>query len=130
MNIGEHRHCCATLISKYKDFYGKKPIVSVTYENESISIKTISPYIKCVLRLSCVVHEVCFWISCSIKKNPTIRISIFQSQNIYFLCYGSQEVQSTEQGSWTEPTPARTSVTAERFLERVHAKNAWYNNKK
>ena len=56
MNIGEHRHCCATLISKYKDFYGKKPIVSVTYENESISIKTILPYIKCVLRLSCVVH--------------------------------------------------------------------------
>ena len=29
---------------------GKKPIVSVTYENERISIK------KCVLRLSCVVH--------------------------------------------------------------------------
>ena len=29
---------------------GKKPIVSVTYENESL------PYLKCVLRLSCVVH--------------------------------------------------------------------------
>ena len=36
---------------------GKKPIVSVTYENERISIKKNSlPYIKCVLRLSCVVH--------------------------------------------------------------------------
>ena len=34
---------------------GKKPIVSVTYENERISIKNSSPYIKCVLRLSCVV---------------------------------------------------------------------------
>ena len=34
----------------------KKPIVSVTYENESISIKNRLPYIKCVLRLSCVVH--------------------------------------------------------------------------
>ena len=36
---------------------GKKPIVSVTYENERISIKNSLPYIKCVLRLSCVVHE-------------------------------------------------------------------------
>ena len=35
---------------------GKKPIVSVTYENERISIKNSSPYVKCVLRLSRVVH--------------------------------------------------------------------------
>ena len=31
---------------------GKKPIVSVSYENERISIKNI----KCVLRLSWVIH--------------------------------------------------------------------------
>ena len=35
---------------------GKKPIVSVTYENERISIKNSLPYIKCVLHLSCGVH--------------------------------------------------------------------------
>ena len=35
---------------------GKKPIVSVTYENERISIKNSLPYLKGVLRLSCVVH--------------------------------------------------------------------------
>ena len=35
---------------------GKKPIFSVTYENERISIKNCLPYLKCVLRLSCVVH--------------------------------------------------------------------------
>ena len=36
---------------------GKKPIVSVTYENERISIKNSLPYLKCVLRrLSCVVR--------------------------------------------------------------------------
>ena len=35
---------------------GRKPIVSVTYENERISIKNSLPYLKCVLRLSCVVH--------------------------------------------------------------------------
>ena len=35
---------------------GKKPIVSVTYENERISIKNSLPYLKCVLRVSCVVH--------------------------------------------------------------------------
>ena len=36
MSIGEHRHCCVTLISKGKDLYGKRPIVSVTYENFSL----------------------------------------------------------------------------------------------
>ena len=35
---------------------GKKPIVSVAYENERISIKNCLPYLKCVLRLSRVVH--------------------------------------------------------------------------
>ena len=35
---------------------GKKPIISVSYENERISIKNSLPYSKCVLRLSCVVH--------------------------------------------------------------------------
>ena len=35
---------------------GKKHIVSVTYENERISIKNSLPYLKCVLRLSCVVY--------------------------------------------------------------------------
>ena len=35
---------------------GKKPIVPVTYENGRISIKNSFPYLKCVLRLSCVVH--------------------------------------------------------------------------
>ena len=35
---------------------GKKPIVSVTCENERISIKNSLPYLKCVLSLSCVVH--------------------------------------------------------------------------
>ena len=35
---------------------GKKPIVSVTYENERISIKNSLPYLKGVLRLSYVVH--------------------------------------------------------------------------
>ena len=35
---------------------GKKPIVSVTYENERISIKNSLPYIKCVLHLSFGVH--------------------------------------------------------------------------
>ena len=32
------------------------PIVSVTCENERISIKNSLPYLKCVLRLSYVVH--------------------------------------------------------------------------
>ena len=35
----------------------KKRTVSVTYENERTSIKNSLPCIKCVLYLSCVVHE-------------------------------------------------------------------------
>ena len=52
MGIGEHRH------SKYKDLYGKK-----TYRFRNLrkwkdfnKKKNSSPYLKCVLRLSCVVH--------------------------------------------------------------------------
>ena len=43
-------------IQNIRTCMGKKPIVSVTYENERISIKNSLPYLKCVLRLSCVVH--------------------------------------------------------------------------
>ena len=35
---------------------GKKRIISVTYENERISIKNSLPYLKCVLPLPCVVY--------------------------------------------------------------------------
>ena len=35
---------------------GKKTIGPVTYENQSMSIKSSFPYLKCVLRLSRVVH--------------------------------------------------------------------------
>ena len=35
---------------------GKKRIVSVTYENERISIKNRLPCLKRVLHLSCVIH--------------------------------------------------------------------------
>ena len=51
MSIGEHRLCCVTFC-----LFGEKPIVSVAYENERISIKIILPYRKCVLPLSRVVH--------------------------------------------------------------------------
>ena len=35
---------------------GKKPIFSITYDKERILIKNRLPYLRCVLRLSCVVH--------------------------------------------------------------------------
>ena len=54
----EHRRASALLrnIQNIRICMGKKPTVSVTYENERISIKNSSPYLKCVLHLSCVVH--------------------------------------------------------------------------
>ena len=62
---------------------GKKPIVSVTYENERISIKNGLPHLKCVLRLSCVVHGpiygrfMGFYVNgfLSIEKRPSAAIS-------------------------------------------------------
>ena len=51
----EHRRASASL----RNIRNMKPIVPVTYENERILIKPIKnslPYIKCVLRLSCVTH--------------------------------------------------------------------------
>ena len=54
----EHRRASALLrnIKNIRIFKGKKPNVSVTYENERISMKNSLPYLKCVLRLSFVVH--------------------------------------------------------------------------
>ena len=54
----KHRRTSALLrnIRNIRICMGKKPIVSVTYENERISIKNSLTYLKCVLRLSCVVH--------------------------------------------------------------------------
>ena len=54
----KHRRTSALLrnIPNIRICMGKKPIVSVTYENERISIKDSLPYLKSVLRLSCLVH--------------------------------------------------------------------------
>ena len=55
----EHRRPSALLrnIRSIRICAGKKKnIVSVTYENERISLKNSLPYLKCVSRLSCVVH--------------------------------------------------------------------------
>ena len=46
ISIGEHRRASALLrnIQNIRICMGKKPIVSVTYENERISIKNSLPY--------------------------------------------------------------------------------------
>ena len=53
-----HRRASALLrnIRNIRICMGKKPIASVTYENERISIKNSVLCIKCLLHLSCVVH--------------------------------------------------------------------------
>ena len=54
----EHRRTSALLhnIQNIRISMGKKLLLSVTYENERISIKNSLPYLKCVIRLSYVVH--------------------------------------------------------------------------
>ena len=50
---------------------GKKSIVSVTYGNETISRKNSLPYLKCVLRLSCMVHGPIYKMRENrLRKNP------------------------------------------------------------
>ena len=51
----QHRQASALLhnIQNIRIRMGKKPIVSVTYQNERISIENSLPYLKCVLRLLC-----------------------------------------------------------------------------
>ena len=48
---------------------GKKPFISVIYENERIPIKNSLPYIKCVLHFSCVVHAPIYdvFMSCTVN---------------------------------------------------------------
>ena len=50
-----HRRASVLLrnIQNIRICMGKKPIVSVTYENERISIKNSLPYLKCVTSLLC-----------------------------------------------------------------------------
>ena len=51
----EHQRASALLhnIQNIRICMGKKPIVSITYENERISIKNSLPYLKCVTSLLC-----------------------------------------------------------------------------
>ena len=60
---------------------GKKPIVSVTYENERISIKNSLPYLKCVLRLSCVVHGPIY------GRFIGFYVNVFSLQRLYINLY-------------------------------------------
>ena len=60
---------------------GKKPIVSVTDENERISIKNSLPYSKCVLRLSCVVHGPIYGRFMGFHVNGFL--------SLYFECYAT-----------------------------------------
>ena len=57
---------------------GKKPIVSVTYENERISIKNSLPYFKCVFRLSCVVHGPIYGRFMSFYVNGFLSLKVYQ----------------------------------------------------
>ena len=65
---------------------GKKPIVSLTYENERISIKKKNslPYLKCVLRLSCVVHGPDLWPFYGLLCKPVITVfSLYREKTVY-----------------------------------------------
>ena len=64
---------------------GKKPTVSVTYENERISIKNSLPYLKCVLRLSCacVVHGPNYGRFMGFYVNGFLSLLLYREKTVY-----------------------------------------------
>ena len=68
----EHQRALELLhnIQNIRICMGKKPIISVTYENEKISIKNSLLYLKCVLRLSCVVHGPIYSLNLHMERKP------------------------------------------------------------
>ena len=66
----------------------KKPIVSLTYENERISVKKNSlPYLKCVLRLSCVVHGPIYGrlMGFYVNGSLSIKVNLYIERKLYAL---------------------------------------------
>ena len=54
MSIGEHRHCCVTLISKYKDLYGKKTYRFLNLRKwKDFNKKQLTLHTMCVTSLLC-----------------------------------------------------------------------------
>ena len=63
---------------------GKKPIVSVTYQNERISIENSLPYFKCVTSLLCGPQADLWKFHGVLCK----RFSL-QYESLYFECYAT-----------------------------------------
>ena len=63
----------------------KKPIVSVTYENERISIKNSLPYLKYVLRLSCVVHGLIYgrFMGFYVNGFLSIKVNLYRNDRFF-----------------------------------------------
>ena len=96
----EHRQASALLrnIQNIRICMEKKPIVSVTYENERISTKNV--YIKCVLRLSCVVHGPIYGHSMGFYVNGFLYFVgyrndrfFFPYKSLYFECYATMQMR-------------------------------------
>ena len=118
MSIGEHRHCCIVT-------------VSVTYENERISIKNSLLYLKCVLRLSCVNTHLkygkLFFIETLSFSYVTETVGFFPYKSLYFECRCSPMLIFRAWGSCGTKAPfftvfARTSFNIVMITSRVQAR--------
>ena len=89
-SIGEHWHCCVTF-EIWGFVWGKKTIVSVTYENVRISIKKVDLILhKMCGRLSCVVHGPIY--SRFMPGFYCKRFSLYNTTlafTLYFECYAT-----------------------------------------
>ena len=94
-SIGEHWHCCVTF-EIWGFVWGKKTIVSVTYENVRISIKKVDLILhKMCGRLSCVVHGPIY--SRFMPGFYCKRFSLYNTTlayTLYFECYANGNVDA------------------------------------
>ena len=81
----------------------KHPIVSVTYENERISIKNSLPYTNCVLRLSCLVHGPIYdsFMGCTVNVFLSIAARVFGRRRVG-LCTADEAPRRTRTRSLSQ----------------------------
>ena len=81
----EHRRASALLrnIQNIRICMGKKPTVSVTYENERISIKNSLPYLKCVTSLLCGPRADLWPFYGFLCKRFSLYIKVYREKTVY-----------------------------------------------
>ena len=72
----------------------KKPIISVTYENERISIKNSLPYLKCVMSLLCGPQAYLWPFYRFLRKWCSLKIKVYQGWELQQSCLMDPQLEN------------------------------------